>query len=117
MRLGAPGANPVNKEPAPFVPVASPSGAPVLRARKPDPDDEQICALTAELPQALADPRRLPGDELSAAVEYDDDSDEAYLRRLSHDLYGDQPSTARDRQKQAAKAQAGRRRYTQLARR
>jgi hypothetical protein len=33
---------------------------------------------------------RLPGDELSAAVEYDDGSDEKFLHRLWHDLYGDE---------------------------
>ena len=32
-----------------------------------------------------------PGDELAAAVEYDDGSDEKFLQRLWHDLYGDEP--------------------------
>jgi len=36
----------------------------------------------------------LPGGELSAAVDYGDGSDEAFLRRLRHDPYGDQPSAA-----------------------
>jgi hypothetical protein len=65
----------------------------ISRARKSDPDDEEIRAFTAELRQALADPGQLPAGELSAAVEYDDGSDEAFSLRLWHDLYGDQPST------------------------
>jgi len=40
----------------------------------------------AELRRALADPSQLPGNELSAAVEFDDGSDEKFLRRLWHDL-------------------------------
>ncbi len=38
----------------------------------------------------LADPSQLPGDELSESVQYGDGSDEAFLRRLWHDLYGDE---------------------------
>jgi hypothetical protein len=34
---------------------------------------------------------QLPEDALSTAAEYDDGSDEAYLRRLWHELYGDEP--------------------------
>ncbi len=45
----------------------------------------------SELRQALADPSQLPEDELSEAVEYTDGSDEAFLRRLWRDLYGDEP--------------------------
>jgi hypothetical protein len=63
----------------------------VSRARAPEPDDEEIRAFKAELQQALADPGQLPGDELFAAVDYGDGSDEAFLRRLWHDLYGGQP--------------------------
>jgi hypothetical protein len=44
----------------------------------------------SELRQALADPGALPDDELSAAVEYDDGSDEKFLRRRWRDLYGDE---------------------------
>lgn len=66
----------------------------ISRARAPEPDDEEIGAFKAELEQALADPGQLPGDELSRAVEYGDGSDEAFLRRLRHDLYGEQPDTA-----------------------
>ena len=65
----------------------------INRARAPEPDDEEIGAFKAELEQALADPGQLPGDELSRAVEYDDGSDEAFLQRLWHDLYGDRPAT------------------------
>ena len=45
----------------------------------------------SELHEALKDPSRLPGDELSESVEYIDGSDEAFLRRLWHELYGDEP--------------------------
>jgi hypothetical protein len=45
----------------------------------------------AELRQALLDPGLLPGDELFESVEYADGSDEAFLRRLWRDLYGDEP--------------------------
>jgi hypothetical protein len=65
----------------------------INRARAPEPDDEEIGAFKAELEQALADPGQLPGDELSHAVEYGDGSDEAFLRRLWHALYGDRPDT------------------------
>jgi hypothetical protein len=65
----------------------------INRVRAPEPDDEEIGAFKAELQQALADPGQLPGDELSHAVEYGDGSDEAFLRRLWHDLYGEQPDT------------------------
>ncbi len=41
----------------------------------------------------LADLGRLPGDELFKAVDYGDGSDESFLRRLWHDLYGDEPIT------------------------
>ncbi|HEY1919096.1 MAG TPA: hypothetical protein VGH27_26290 [Streptosporangiaceae bacterium] len=34
---------------------------------------------------------RLPDEALSTAAEYEDGSDEAYLRRLWHELYGDEP--------------------------
>jgi hypothetical protein len=44
-----------------------------------------------ELREALADPSRLPDDELSRAAQYDDGSSQAFLRRLWRDLYGDEP--------------------------
>jgi hypothetical protein len=65
----------------------------INQARPAEPGDEEIEAFKAELQQALADPSQLPGDELSHAVEYGDGSDEAFLRRLWHDLYGQQADT------------------------
>ena len=45
-----------------------------------------------ELREALADPSRLPDYELFKAVDYGDGSDQAFLRRLWRDLYGDEPA-------------------------
>jgi hypothetical protein len=64
----------------------------VSRARSPRLGDVEIRRFKAELGQALADPSQLPGDELSEAVEYDDGSDEQFLRRFWRDLYGDEPA-------------------------
>ena len=66
------------------------------RARTREPGDEEVRAFKAELQQALADPGQLPGDELFRAVDYGDGSDEAFLRRLWHDLYGGQPGAGAD---------------------
>jgi hypothetical protein len=54
--------------------------------------DQKMRVFKAELRQALADPSQLPEGELDGAVEYTDQSDEAFLRRLWRDLYGDEPS-------------------------
>jgi hypothetical protein len=54
-------------------------------------DDAEMRVFKAELREALADPRRLPDDELFRAVDYGDGSDEKFLRRLWWDLYGDEP--------------------------
>lgn len=54
-------------------------------------DDEEMRVFKAELRRALADPSQLPDDELFEAVEYDDGSDEQFLRRLWRDLYGEEP--------------------------
>lgn len=54
-------------------------------------DDRKMQVFKAELAQALADPSQLPEGELDDAVEYDDGSDEKFLRRLWRDLYGDEP--------------------------
>ncbi len=62
----------------------------VDRAQSAKPDDEEIRTFKTELREALADPGRLPGDELFKAVDYGDGSDERFLRRLWHDLYGDE---------------------------
>jgi hypothetical protein len=37
---------------------------------------------------------KLPESSLSTAAEYEDGSDEAFLRRLWHELYGDEPIRA-----------------------
>lgn len=63
----------------------------VSRARDPDPDDEEIRVFKHELKRALADPSQLPKGALFKAASYDDGSDEAFLRRLWRDLYGDEP--------------------------
>jgi hypothetical protein len=57
-------------------------------------DDQRMRVFKAELRQALADPSRLPEGELDDAVEYNDASDEAFLRRLWRDLYGDEPMSS-----------------------
>ena len=48
-------------------------------------------AFKAELRQALDNPDQLPAGELDNAVEYNDESEEKFLRRLWRDLYGDDP--------------------------
>lgn len=62
------------------------------RARRDNDDEMRV--FKAELREALADPGKLPGDELSESVEFSDGSDEAFLRRLWRDLYGDEPVAA-----------------------
>jgi hypothetical protein len=54
-------------------------------------EDAEMSVFKAELRDALADPGRLPGDELFWAVDYGDGSDEKFLRRFWRDLYGDEP--------------------------
>jgi hypothetical protein len=54
-------------------------------------DYQEMRVFKAELRQALKDPGRLPGDELSESVEYDNGSDEGFLRWLWYQLYGDEP--------------------------
>jgi hypothetical protein len=56
----------------------------------------------SELREALRNPGQLPDGELSEAVEYD--GDEAFLRRLWHDLYGDEPLEASRRLKMCLRA-------------
>jgi hypothetical protein len=60
--------------------------------------DEKMRVFKFELREALRDPSQLPGDELWDSVEYSDGSDEAFLRRLWHDLYGDEPVDAESEQ-------------------
>jgi len=62
----------------------------------PNPTTRRSGHSKAELQRALADPGQLPGDELFHAVDYGDGSDETFLRRLWHDLYGDQPGAGAD---------------------
>ena len=57
-------------------------------------NDEEMRVFKSELSEALKDPRQLPDHELSESVEYDDGSDEAFLRRLWNDLYGNEPFEA-----------------------
>ena len=64
----------------------------IERVRSAAPEDEQIRVFRRELGEALADPSRLPDDELFKAVDYGDGSNEAFLRRLWRDLYGDEPA-------------------------
>jgi len=63
----------------------------VHRARSPEGEDDEMRVFKAELRRGLADPSQLPSNELSEAVEYDDGSDERFLRRLWRDLYGEEP--------------------------
>src|SRR5258708_5982195 len=67
----------------------------IARAQSPRPGDDEIRVFKDELQAALADPGRLPGDELFKAVDYGDGSDERFLRRLWRDLYDNQPSAER----------------------
>ncbi len=64
----------------------------IARARAAEPSDEEILTFRTELREALADPSRLPDDELFKAVDYGDGSDQAFLRHLWRDLYGDAPA-------------------------
>lgn len=57
-------------------------------------DDQEMRVFKTELREALMDPSQLPGDELFDSVEYSDGSDEAFLRRLWRELYGDEPFDA-----------------------
>ena len=56
--------------------------------------DREMSAFEEELREAIRDPGRLPGGELFHQVEYDDGSDETFLRRLWRDLYSDKPVIA-----------------------
>jgi hypothetical protein len=53
-------------------------------------DDEEMQVFKFQLREAVKDPSKLPGNELSASVHYEDGSPQAFLRRLWHDLYGDE---------------------------
>jgi len=55
-------------------------------------NDTEMRVFKAELRAALQDPARLPGDELSKHVRYEDGSPEAFLRRLWEQLYLRKPA-------------------------
>ena len=55
-------------------------------------DDQRMRVFKQELRQALADPGQLPEGELDDAVEFTDEDEVAFLRRLWRDLYGDEPT-------------------------
>jgi hypothetical protein len=55
---------------------------------KDDDSDPEMRAFKAELRQAITHPGQLPGDEPFRRVQYDDGSNEKFLRRLWQDLYG-----------------------------
>jgi hypothetical protein len=57
--------------------------------------DDQMTVFKSELGQAIENPSEIPADELYEAVQYDDRSDEAFLRRLWRDLYPDEPVPGR----------------------
>jgi hypothetical protein len=56
-----------------------------------DDTSEVMRKFKAELREVMGDPSKLPPGALSTAAEYDDGTDEAFLRRLWRDLYGDEP--------------------------
>jgi len=57
-------------------------------------NDGEMRVFKSELREALRDPSQLPDDELWESVEYGDGSDQAFLRRLWRELYGDEPLPA-----------------------
>jgi hypothetical protein len=61
------------------------------RARSPV-GDEGIQRFKEQLIAALRDVYAVPEDALYEAAQYDDGADMAFLRRLWHDLYPDEPS-------------------------
>jgi hypothetical protein len=65
-----------------------------LKALAKREGDEEMRVFKTELRDALRDPVQLPGDELWESVEYSNGSDEAFLRWLWHELYGDEPFDA-----------------------
>ena len=53
-------------------------------------DNQETRVFKSELREALRNPSSLPAGELFKSVQYDDDSEEAFLHRLWRDLYGDE---------------------------
>ena len=66
----------------------------ISRARNPQEDD-LIQRFKEQLRVALLDPSTLPENSLFRAVQYDDGSDEMFLRRLWRDLYPEEPVPSR----------------------
>lgn len=66
-----------------------------LKERAKRADDQRMRVFKSELREAVKDPSQLPDDELSESVQYDDGSSEAFLHRLWHELYGDEPLDAK----------------------
>jgi len=64
----------------------------VSRARAAKAADDEMRAFKDELRQALTDPMQLPEGELDDAVEYNEESDEKFLRRVWRGLYGGEPA-------------------------
>jgi hypothetical protein len=58
-------------------------------------DLDEVRVFKSELREALRDPDRLPCDELSKSVQYENGSVEAFLVWLWYELYGDEPFEAR----------------------
>jgi hypothetical protein len=52
----------------------------------------KVQTFKSELREAVKDPGKLPGNELSNSVHYDDGSPDAFLHRLWRELYGDEPA-------------------------
>jgi hypothetical protein len=66
-----------------------------LRALVKREDDQDIKAFKSELRKAILEPETAPRAELSRAVQYDDGSADAFLRRLWRDLYPAEPMPRR----------------------
>jgi hypothetical protein len=58
-------------------------------------NDPEMIVFKEELRDGLTSPDELPRAELSQAVQYDDGSADAFLRRLWRDLYPDEPVPGR----------------------
>jgi hypothetical protein len=56
-------------------------------ARSPEPVEKMV-RFKEQLREALREPSQVPAGALSTAAQYDDGSDEKFLRRLWRDLYG-----------------------------
>src|SRR3979409_937299 len=54
--------------------------------------DQRMRVFKEELQQALANPGELPEGELEKAVEFTDENEVAFLRRLWRDLYDGEPA-------------------------